>query len=47
MAHDNEEQIEINALCKEIESLLTADHLSDEQKLTFVREALKIIENDQ
>lgn len=44
---DSEKQKEIHELCERIQNLATAQHLSDEQKLSFARKALEIIENNK
>ncbi len=44
---DNEKQKEIDELCERIQNLVTAHHLSDEEKLTFARKALEIIESNK
>jgi len=47
MTEKHENQAEVEAICQRIENLISADHLTGEQKLTFAREALKIIDNCQ
>ncbi|MDZ4786496.1 MAG: hypothetical protein SGJ02_10515 [bacterium] len=47
MSENKEEQFEINELCRKIESIRLADHLSDEQKLAFARATLQIVRDSQ
>lgn len=44
MADEDTKQAEIECLCERIEALASADYLSEEQKLSFVRKALEIID---
>ena len=46
MENENEKKAEIEELCKKIESL-TSDSLSEDQKVEFAREALKIISREK
>lgn len=43
---EKEKQTEIEELCKRIRDLASSDHLTEEEKLTFARKALEIIENE-
>ena len=45
MSEESEKQSEVEEICRRIENLTLAEHLSDEQKLTFARKALEIIGN--
>lgn len=45
MVDEGRKQPEIEELCRRIEALANAEHLSEEQKLSFARQALEIIIN--
>jgi hypothetical protein len=45
--NENEKKVRIEGICKRIEDLSLADYLSEDQKLSFVREALKIISKEK
>ena len=45
--NENEKRSGIEGICKRIEDLNLADYLSEDQKLSFVREALKIINKEE
>ncbi len=47
MENENEKKAEIEELCKKIESLTSSDSLSEDQKVEFAREALKIISREK
>lgn len=44
MTEEHAKQAELEELCRRIEALASADHLTEEQKLSFVREALEIMD---
>ena len=43
----SEKKEAIEEICKKIESITSSDSLSEEQKLEFAREALKIISREE
>ena len=47
MENESEKQKEIEEICQRIQNLITAEHLTDEQKLSFARKALEIIDNSE
>ena len=47
MENENEKKAAVEEVCTKIESLISSDSLSEDQKLEFVREALKIISREE
>ena len=47
MENENEKKVEIEEICKKIENLTSSDSLSEDEKLEFAREALKIISREE
>ena len=47
MNNDSEKEKEIEEICQRIQNLITAEHLSEEEKLSFARKALVIIQNSK
>jgi hypothetical protein len=47
MNNDSEKEKEIDEICQRIQNLITAEHLTDEEKLSFARKALEIIQKSK
>jgi hypothetical protein len=47
MSDDSKKQKEIEEICQRIKNLGTAQHLSDEDKLSFAQKALQIIHSSE
>jgi len=47
MENDSEKEKEIEEICQRIQNLITAKHLTDEEKLSFARKTLEIIQNSK
>ena len=47
MENESEKQKDIEEICQRIQNLISAEHLSEEEKLSFSRKALEILQNSK